>query len=135
MLEPIFALVAWSLVAWVWMYIVRMPAMNKAGMAPDDARHVVALDKLPSKVRAVGDNYNHLHEQPTVFYALALATHLAGLADGLAIALAWAYVALRVLHSIVQNTFNRVLVRFAVFALSTLALMALTLKNLLALYA
>ena len=75
----------------------------------------------------------HLHEQPTVFYALAFYTHLAGAADSLNVNLAWAYVVLRVVHSLVQNTVNKVMVRFMVFALSSLVLIAITVRNLMAL--
>ena len=115
------------------MYATRLPAMQAANLDPDEAQHPGSLNILPSKVRAIADNYNHLHEQPTVFYALAFYTQLAGNADSTAIAMAWVYVVLRVIHSIVQNTFYRVMARFTVFALSSLTLMALTVYNLLAL--
>jgi hypothetical protein len=77
----------------------------------------------------VADNYNHLHEQPTVFYALMFFAALTGGGDGPALALAWTYVGLRVVHSLVQATFNRVVVRFSVFALATLVLMAFALRE------
>jgi hypothetical protein len=73
-----------------------------------------------------------LHEQPTVFYALAFYTHLSGNAGSLAISLAWAYVVLRILHSLTQNTINRVMIRFSLFALAALVLIALTAVNLIA---
>jgi hypothetical protein len=81
----------------------------------------------------VADNYNHLHEQPTVFYAVALAAHLAAAADAVNIGLAWTYVALRIVHSLVQATRNIIMVRFSVFALATLVLAALLVRTLLAL--
>jgi hypothetical protein len=84
---------------------------------------------LPSPARDIADNYNHLMEQPTLFYALVFVTYLGGWQDGGAIALAWAYVALRVVHSLVQATVNIVMVRFSLFLLSTLALIALALKD------
>lgn len=133
MLEPVIALVSWTLLVWIWMYAVRIPALSKANIQPDDAKHPEALKSLPSKVRAVADNYNHLHEQPTIFYALAFYTHLADVADCINVYLAWAYVVLRVLHSLVQNTANKVMLRFMIFALSSLALIAITVRNLLAL--
>ncbi len=133
MLTPALALVAWTLIVWLWMYATRIPAMNAAKIDAQDAKHPGSLDQLPSKVRAVADNYNHLHEQPTVFYALVFYTQLAGHVSGLAINLAWAYVVLRVVHSLVQNTSNTVMVRFAVFVLSSLVLVALTVANFLAL--
>ena len=125
MIAPVMALVAWSLVMWVWMYAQRIPAMHKAGVKPQDARFPGSLDILPDGARAAADNYNHLMEQPTVFYAVALALAIGGLGGGLNTQIAWAYVALRILHSIVQATVNRVMWRFGVFALASLALLAL----------
>jgi len=133
MLTPVLALITWTLVIWAWMYATRIPAMKAANIDPNSDQHPGALDSLPSKVRAIADNYNHLHEQPTVFYALAFYTQLAGNADGLAVNMAWAYVVLRMAHSIVQNVIHNVMLRFAVFALSSLVLIAMTGRNLMAL--
>ncbi len=133
MLEPVIALISWTLIVWVWMYALRIPAMNAAQIDPDSAKHPGSLDSLPSNVRAVADNYNHLHEQPTIFYALAFYTQLAGAADVLTVQLAWVYVGLRVVHSLVQNTANKVMIRFSVFGLSSLVLIAITIRNLMAL--
>jgi hypothetical protein len=133
MLEPVIALIAWTLLVWVWMYALRIPAMTAANIDADDAKHPGSLDGLPSRVRAVADNYNHLHEQPTVFYALAFYSHLAGAADTTNVNLAWTYVTLRVIHSVVQNTANKVMLRFSVFCLSSLTLIAITVRNLTAL--
>jgi len=132
MLEPVIALISWTLLVWCWMYALRIPAMQAANIEPDDARHPGSLNVLPSKARSVADNYNHLHEQPTVFYALAFYTQLAGAGDVLNVNLAWAYVILRVVHSLVQNTSNKVMIRFPVFALSSLVLIAITVRNLMA---
>jgi hypothetical protein len=133
MLEAVLALITWTMVVWFWMYALRIPAMQKANIQPDDARHPGSLDVLPSNVRSVADNYNHLHEQPTIFYALAFYIQLAGLADPVSVNLAWAYVGLRVVHSLVQNLGNKVMLRFPVFALSSLVLVAMVVRCLLAL--
>lgn len=132
-LTPMLALVCWTLVMWVWLYATRLPAMKKAGLDPNALREKSELDVLPRKVRQVADNYNHLHEQPTIFYALVVYTHLAGLADGLAITLAWTYVAFRVAHSLFQSLVNFIPVRFALFALGSVALMILAARDALAL--
>ena len=131
-LSPALALITWTLVVWAWMYALRIPAMSAANIDADDAKHPGSLDGLPSNVRSVADNYNHLHEQPTVFYALVFYSALAGTGDGTNVMLAWIYVGLRVVHSLVQNTANKVMVRFGVFALSSLVLIAITVRNLLA---
>jgi hypothetical protein len=123
MLLPVLTLIVLSLLVWVWMYATRIPAMQKAGIAPQEARFPNALQQLPDSARQVADNYNHLMEQPTIFYALVFYIVLAGHSDQLHIYSAWAYVALRVAHSLVQGTVNIVSIRFSVFALSTFALM------------
>jgi hypothetical protein len=132
-LTPVIALISWTLLVWIWMYALRIPAMSASGIDADDAKHPGSLNTLPSGVRAVADNYNHLHEQPTVFYALAFYCTLAGTADGININLAWTYVGLRIVHSLIQNTINKVMLRFTVFCLSSIVLIAITVRCLLAL--
>ncbi len=95
-LTPVPVLVTWTLIMWIWMYATRIPAMNKAGVDPQDAAHPGTwAHRIPSSVRAVADNYNHLHEQPTIFYALMFFAALTGGGDATALRLAWAYVILR----------------------------------------
>ena len=132
-LYPVLALIAWTLIMFVWMYATRIPAFAKAGVKPDDARHPDAgyNEKIPSNVRAVADNYNHLHEQPTIFYALVFFGVLTGGGDHVFTALAWAYVAVRVLHSLVQVLTSKVSPRFLVFAIGTIILMVMTVKEVL----
>ncbi len=133
MLTPVLALIVWSLIVWIWMYATRIPAMQKAGIDPQVARHPGSLDGLPSSARQVADNYNHLMEQPTIFYALVFYTVLTAQTDPLDVYLAWGYVGLRVVHSLVQCTVNNVTLRFSVFGLSTLVLMAIAVRDVMAL--
>ncbi|MDE2466670.1 MAG: MAPEG family protein [Alphaproteobacteria bacterium] len=133
MLTPVLALVCLSLLVWIWMYATRIPAMQRAKLDPNAAMHPGSLDILPSEVRRVADNYNHLMEQPTIFYALTFYIYLAGLVDPIFVGLAWAYVGLRVIHTLVQCTVNRVPLRFTIFAMSTLVLMVMAVRAVLAL--
>lgn len=127
MLAPVVALVAWTLVVWWWMFALRIPAIAKLKIDPQKAADEPGSQPmLPLSARRVSENYNHLHEQPTLFYALALTMQMSGQTQELNLALAWAYVASRVLHSLVQATVNVILVRFVVFAIGSLILMALT---------
>ncbi|MDP3460689.1 MAG: MAPEG family protein [Hyphomonas sp.] len=122
-LKPVLALVLWTLVMWIWMYALRLPAFSKAGINPDDARHPGTYgDKLPAHVRSAADNYNHLHEQPTIFYALMFFIALTDGADSTAQLVGWLYVGLRVLHSVVQIVIGKVALRFMVFTAGTLCL-------------
>ena len=127
-LKPVIALTIWTMVMWIWMYATRIPAMQKLRIAPDSLvqQGAPTLEQLlPASVSWKAQNYNHLHEAPTVFYAVALTLALAGAGSGTAEALAWAYVSLRIVHSLVQATVNRVILRFSVFVLSSLVLIAL----------
>jgi len=134
-IAPIVALGLWTMVMWVWMYATRLPAMARAGI--DGTKLVGSTGRsLRDEMVAAGeeraswvaDNYNHLLEQPVVFYAITLVLAVIGAGDGLSLTLAWAYVALRVVHSLVQVLSNRVLVRFSVFALASLTLIGLVIS-------
>lgn len=129
-LAPVVALILWSLIIWLWMYATRLPAMSRAKVKLDPAIPPgQLLIGLPPRVRWKADNYNHLMEQPTLFYATALAIAVAGGgADTVSIALAWSYVGLRVAHSLVQTTVNVIVVRFGLFVLATLALCGLAVQ-------
>ncbi|MEO1656762.1 MAG: MAPEG family protein [Pseudomonadota bacterium] len=132
-LTPVLILASWSLVMWCWMYATRIPAMQKAGIDAAKMKEKSEMDVLPREVRQIADNYNHLHEQPVIFYALALYTNLAGNEGGFAAAMAWAYVIFRIAHSLWQSVVNFIPVRFVLFALSSLSLIGLAVANLLAL--
>jgi hypothetical protein len=132
LITPVLALVLWTLVIWIWMYATRIPAIQRANLDPQAAARTRTLN-LPPEIMWVSDNYNHLMEQPTIFYAAAIAAQIAGQADALNIALAWTYVVLRVVHSLIQCTVNIVTLRFTVFTLSTLVLAALAIRTALAL--
>jgi len=128
-LKPLVALMIWTMIMWAWMYATRIPAMSKA---PDlDASNLTGgtgkdLDAvLPASVQWKAHNYNHLHEQPTLFYAAALLLAMIGQGDGMNALIAWIYVGLRVAHSLVQATANKVMVRFVLFALSSITLIVL----------
>ena len=132
-LLPGILLAAWTMIMWWWMYGTRIPAMQKAKIDPDDARHPgsALAAQIPSNVRAVADNYNHLHEAPTVFYAVLGFAAISGGVDEIAWYMAWAYFGLRVVHSLVQILTPNVTFRFGMFALSSFALMALVVKEVL----
>jgi len=131
-LGPVVAMAAWTMVIWIWMYATRLPAMGRAGIdgktvvgsTGGELRHVLVA-KGEQRASWVADNYNHLHEAPTVFYAVCLALAMIGQGDNLNATIAWVYVALRVAHSLVQILSNRVIIRFGLFALSTFALIML----------
>jgi hypothetical protein len=128
-LKPVVALVLWSLVMWLWLYATRIPAMQKLKIPLDPNKPPSELaGQLPPSVRWKADNYNHLMEQPTIFYATALALALAQAGDGLNATLAWAYVGLRVVHSLIQATVNVIMLRWAVFTAASVVLVVLAVR-------
>src|SRR5215469_9338950 len=134
-LTPVVALVLWSLVMLVWLYATRIPAMRRLDKAYDPRRPSSEfLDRLSPEARWKADNYNHLMEQPTLFYAVALTLALTGQGGGAGAILAWVYVGLRIVHSLVQATINAVLVRFALFVASSVVLLALAIRAAIALF-
>jgi hypothetical protein len=128
-LKPVVALAIWTMVMWVWMYATRLPAMSKNKEI--DVNNMVGgigsdLDKvLPEKIQWIAHNYNHLHEAPTLFYAMCIVLAMTGWGDGMNATIAWVYVGLRIAHSLVQALWNRIMVRFLLFVLSSIALIML----------
>ncbi|WP_193164642.1 MAPEG family protein [Microbulbifer hainanensis] len=128
-LAPIVALVTWSMFIWAWMYATRLPAIRKAKLQLDPAApRGEQMNTLPASVRWKADNYNHLMEQPTLFYAITFALALMGQGDGVNLVLAWAYVGLRIVHSLFQALINKIEIRFVFFMLSSLMLVGLTIS-------
>ena len=128
-LAPVIALVLWSFVMLAWLYATRIPAMVKAKATYDPRRPAEEFHaKLPVSVRWKADNYNHLMEQPTLFYAVALTLALLGAGGGINLTLAWIYVGLRVVHSVLQASVNIIPLRFLVFVASSIVLLILAIQ-------
>jgi hypothetical protein len=129
-LAPAAALALWTLIMLLWMVATRLPALSKAGVnlttAPPGGRGVDLEKVLPGSTNWKAHNYAHLVEQPTIFYAVVMILAIAGSGAGLNTTLAWAYTGLRILHSLWQATVNTIPVRFVLFLLSTLCLIALS---------
>lgn len=134
-LAPAIVLVLWSLIMLAWLAAARLPAMAKAGI---DLRSIVGgrgadlEGVVPERVNWKSHNYTHLMEQPTLFYATVIILALVGAGDGINLLLAWAYVAVRIAHSLVQALWNRVAVRFILFGAATVALLILAINAALA---
>jgi hypothetical protein len=129
-LAPVVALVAWTLVMLVWLAVARRRAFAAMGInwgtIPRGSRGANLDGRAPDEAQWPSHNYSHLTEQPTCFYAIALTLALMGMGEGINLWLAWGYVGLRVVHSIIQSTINIVAYRFTVFALASLCLLGLT---------
>ncbi|MFY2764776.1 MAPEG family protein [Arenimonas sp. MALMAid1274] len=120
LLLPLLAMVGLTLAVWLRLYAVRIPEMRRLRIAPQ--RLAGSADKHLLKDTRASDNFINLFEVPVLFYVLVLATVQLGLADAGFIALAWTFVVLRALHSLIQCSYNRVMHRFTVYSLATLVL-------------
>lgn len=133
-LVPAAVLVLWSLVMLGWLVLTRFPALSQAGIdltkSEPGGRGQNLEGVLPGKANWASHNYAHLMEQPTLFYATVAILALTGASGGINTTLAWAYVGLRIAHSIWQATVNRIPVRFMLFLLSTLVLIWLAINAL-----
>jgi hypothetical protein len=131
-LAPAAVLVLWSLIVLLWVTATRFPAFAKAGITMGEAepgsRYVDVESRMPARVNWKSHNYTHLMEQPTIFYAAVAVLALAGEGSGINATFAWAYVGIRVVHSIWQGTVNTIPVRITLFTLSTLCLWVLAIN-------
>lgn len=126
LIRPVVALVIWSLIMWLWMYATRLPAIAAMKMQLDpEAPAGTQMSNLPPRVRWKADNYNHLMEQPTIFYAIVLCLVFLDAATEVNIVVSWVYVGLRVAHSLYQALVNKIEVRFSIFLLSNIPLFIL----------
>ncbi len=133
-LAPAAVLVLWTLIMLVWLAATRLPAMSKAGIdlktAPPGGRGIDLEPVLPAKLNWISHNHTHLMEQPTLFYATVAILAIAGASGGINTTLAWAYVGLRIIHSLWQALVNITSVRFLIFLVSTACLIALAINAL-----
>jgi uncharacterized MAPEG superfamily protein len=131
-LAPAAVLVLWSLAVLFWLAATRLPGMSKAGIdlktAPPGGRGIDLEPVLPARLNWISHNYTHLMEQPTLFYAVVGILALAGAGSGMNLTLAWAYVGLRIVHSLWQALVNVTSVRFLIFLVSTLCLLVLSIN-------
>lgn len=125
LIGPVVALVIWSIVMLVWMAIKRGPLVGNSREIPPGSRGVDLEARHPGTAHWPAHNYQHLMEQPTIFYAIIFALVLMGFDAWINVYLAWAYVGLRIVHSIVQSTFNVVRIRFLIFLLASISLACL----------
>jgi len=134
-LQPVFVVGLLTIVMAIWMGTTRIPAMAKRNIDPQKAQNTSNLhDLLPPELMRISNNYNHLFEQPTLFYAVAISIALLGHVDSFNVTCAWAYAGLRIAHSLVQATVDHVMTRFTLFLLSWIALGTMTIREALAVF-
>ncbi|KAK4504769.1 hypothetical protein PRZ48_002731 [Zasmidium cellare] len=126
---PVIAMALWTFAMEGWMYSYRLPDISKYNVQMPPTVTQAELEKqIPRHRNWPAENFNHLHEQPTIFYAIALALTFLEVSDGLTISLAWSYVGVRVVHSLIQAKTNIIMNRFAAFATSSVILFGMTVK-------
>ncbi len=129
-LQPVMVMLLLTFVMAIWMYLTRVSAMKRLRIHPQKGQDTSKLkDLLPNEVTRISNNYNHLFEQPTVFYAVALVIALLGHVDQVHIICAWVYTGLRIVHSLIQATVDKVYARFIVFVISWIVLAVILIRE------
>tara|TARA_B110000971_G_C20001170_1_gene496911 strand:+ start:579 stop:1001 length:423 start_codon:yes stop_codon:yes gene_type:complete len=130
-LHPILGMIFLNAIVLIWMIVVRIKAMTEMSMTMEDAKHLVDFNVHPSYARQVADNYNHLFELPTIFYAMIFYIWAVGHVDIIHIWCAWAFFMSRITHSLIQGTFNNVKARFSAFIFGWVTIIVMALRALL----
>lgn len=126
--EPVVALVFLTLLVWAFMYYKRLGFIRKQKLDPEALKSKFESEKALAPVAGPSDNLKNLFEMPVLFYLLCVVLFLLGRVDGMFLALAWTYVGLRTMHSLIQSTYNRIVHRFSVYTLSMFALIWMWLR-------
>ena len=118
---PCAAMVGLTALVWLKLYADRLGEMRARDIDP---QQLATVRDAAGKLERTGaaDNFRNLFEVPVLFYLLCVALALTGGSTPGFVAAAWAYVGLRVLHSLIHVTYNRVVHRFLVYVASTLLL-------------
>lgn len=119
---PILALVALTFTVWVYMYISRISEMRRKRIDAQRLDTRVHAQQLLTDSAVVADNLKNLFEMPILFYAGLLLAMVLMIQDSLLVQLSWGYVVLRIVHSLVHCTYNRVMHRFIAYLASCLIL-------------
>lgn len=136
MLAPAAVLVVWTLIVMLWIIPARFGAIgkleDKSALAGKEGVRGQDLEGvLPDKANWPAHNHTHLHEQPTLFYAVSAILAIVG-AGAIDVTLAWVYVALRIAHSLWQILINKIPLRFLLFLGSSIVLIVLAIRAVMA---
>jgi hypothetical protein len=123
-LYPLFALGAWTLLVLLLIPFVRVRSVLRREIGPNDFKFGES-SAVPPNVSIPNRNYMNLLELPMLFYVVCVVLYVTGGTSRLCVFVAWAYVGLRVVHSLIHVTYNHVLHRLFAFTLSNVALVSL----------
>jgi len=125
LLLPLLAQVLLTFVVMVRMYNSRVAEFKAKGIHPDSVKTRQTFREKVTDSAHIADNFSNLFEMPVLFYVAILLAMSLLVADPVLVALAWLYVALRIVHSTIHTTYNKVMHRFYAFAASALVLLAI----------
>ena len=125
LLIPLLLQIGLTFVVWLVMYITRLSEMKRQNVEPQDLANAEAKNELLKNVAGASDNFKNLFEMPILFFVAILTALILVIQSPLLNSLALAFVLLRMVHSFVHITYNRVMHRFIVYALSSFALIGM----------
>jgi hypothetical protein len=116
---PFAGLLVLTLVVWVYMFYLRIGAIQATGIQPKTRAD---LERLPPRAVSAANNFQNLFELPVIFYACVLALYVLNQVDYIHIICAFGFLLFRVLHSLIHCTYNHIMQRFVVYAIASLFL-------------
>lgn len=126
--SPVYTLMILTMVVWIYMYAKRIPFINSLQIKPNQITPAELSRLSPPAVSNPSDNLKNLFEIPVIFYALAVILYVTNQVDSFYLWASWVFVLLRVLHSAVHCTINIVMLRFALYAISSVSLFVILLR-------
>jgi hypothetical protein len=126
---PMLAMMVLTLLVWLYMFVVRVGFAQKNKLDIEQFKTPADVQALiPGDESASSNNFKNLFELPVIFYALCLYLTVTLQVDSFYVNCAWAFVVLRVLHSLIHCSYNKVAHRFAVYILSSIALWVMVVR-------
>lgn len=127
-LLPLLTIVFLTFAVWIYLFALRIPEISRKRIDPDDLQDRAEAHKLLTVSAAASNNLKNLFEVPVLFYVAAMVAMLLMIQDNLLVQLAWGFVILRIVHSVVHCTYNRVMHRFIAYFVSCLFLLLMWLR-------
>ena len=125
---PMLGMFLLTILVWVYMYAKRIPWITKSDLSNEEMTPLHFMQNTPPDVANPSDNLKNLFEIPLVFYALCLYLYVTHQVDQIHVICAWTFFCFRTLHSIMHCTANVVIVRFWLYAISSLALFIMVIR-------
>jgi hypothetical protein len=127
-LLPLLTMVFLTFAVWIYLFALRIPETKRLKIDPDELRDRTEAHQILTVSAAASNNLKNLFEMPVLFYLAAMLAMLLLIQDVVLAWLAWGFVIVRIAHSLIQCTYNRVMHRFTAYIISCIFLLVLWIR-------